>query len=195
MRRDESHAPAEKLKLDTSLSRRRFLMGMTVSVAGSLFIPPTEAHAKMAHPRLLSFYNTHTAEELDIVYSPYRRFDRNSLRRLNYLLRDHRTDRAIAMDSALIDILFAISLATGSQGTFEVISGYRSPESNARLRRSSTGVAKYSLHMLGKAIDVRLRDVSTKSIRRVAIGLKRGGVGYYRSSDFVHLDTGRVRYW
>ena len=195
MSRPESHMSLEKLQLDTTLSRRKFLMGMAVSVAGSLLIPTTEAQARMARPRVLSFYNTHTREQLDIEYSPYGRVDLTSHRQLNYLLRDHRTDRISSMDPALIDILFGVALATGSRGAFEVISGYRSPESNARLRRASAGVAKYSLHMLGKAIDVRLSDVSTRALQRAAIRLRRGGVGYYRSSDFVHLDTGRVRYW
>jgi uncharacterized protein YcbK (DUF882 family) len=99
------------------------------------------------------------------------------------------------MDPGVFDILFAIQQASGSTGTFEVISAYRSLATNEMLRSKSDGVAKHSQHLLGTAIDVRLTDLDTAKLRDVALQLKRGGVGYYQQSDFVHVDTGRVRQW
>jgi uncharacterized protein YcbK (DUF882 family) len=117
------------------------------------------------------------------------------LSKVNHLLRDHRTDKVHPIDPTLLDILHAVSTTSESRGVFQIISGYRAPETNAMLHHTSSGVASQSLHMLGKAIDVRLSDVKTCDLRRVAMVLKRGGVGYYPESDFVHLDTGRVRTW
>jgi uncharacterized protein YcbK (DUF882 family) len=99
------------------------------------------------------------------------------------------------MDPGVFDILFEIQQASGSTGTFEVISAYRSPATNEMLRSNSSGVAKNSQHLLGTAIDVRLTDLDTVELRDVALELQRGGVGYYNKSDFVHVDTGRVRQW
>jgi uncharacterized protein YcbK (DUF882 family) len=118
-----------------------------------------------------------------------------ALDRIKRLLRDFRTEQIHPIDPALLDLLYALTVATPSQGCFEVISGYRSAATNAMLRRNSQGVAKRSLHMQGRAIDVRLSDLDTTALRKAALALKAGGVGYYRRSNFVHLDTGRPRSW
>jgi len=145
--------------------------------------------------RSLSFYHTHTGEKLHISYGSPGRYDQRALRRINHFLRDFRTGDVHCIDPNLLDILFDVQRDFDGQGTFEVISGYRSPKTNRLLCARSSGVAKHSLHMVGKAIDIRLTGVRTKKIQQCALGLKRGGVGFYAKSDFVHLDTGRVRRW
>jgi len=119
----------------------------------------------------------------------------SALAELNHFLRDFRTDDAVNMDPAVFDILYDIQIASGSVGTYQIISAYRSPATNEVLRGNSNGVAKNSQHLLGRAIDVRLTDLDTAELRDVALSLQRGGVGYYSKSDFVHVDTGRVRQW
>lgn len=118
-----------------------------------------------------------------------------SLERVKHLLRDFRNNEEHSIDPALLDILFDLQAKAKRAGPFEVISGYRSPQTNAALRRQSTAVAEHSLHMEGRAIDVRLTGFPTANLRDIAIALHRGGVGFYAASDFVHVDTGRVRFW
>jgi uncharacterized protein YcbK (DUF882 family) len=122
-------------------------------------------------------------------------YDPVALEEINYYLRDFRTGDIHPIDPKLLDTLCAIRNKFGGKGRFEVISGYRSPRTNQSLRGKSSGVAKRSLHMKGKAIDVRLTGVQTNKIRQNAINMQCGGVGFYAKSDFVHLDTGRVRFW
>ena len=145
--------------------------------------------------RQLSFYHTHTAESLTVTYYRDGDYVPAALDELNYFLRDFRTGDVTEMDPAVFDILHDIYVQTGSTGTYEVISAYRSPKTNEMLRSKSNGVARNSQHLHGNAIDVRLRGVDTAKLRDVAIALHRGGVGYYRSSNFIHVDTGRVRTW
>jgi uncharacterized protein YcbK (DUF882 family) len=145
--------------------------------------------------RQLKFYHTHTSEKLDIVYAENGRYVPEALAEVDRLLRDFRSGHVHPIDPRLLDILHDAQLRTGSTGHFEVISGFRSPATNTMLRQHSTGVAKNSLHLQGQAIDVRLTGASTRNLRRAAISTARGGVGYYPGSDFVHLDTGRVRTW
>lgn len=143
----------------------------------------------------LRLWNTHTNEKLDIVYRDASGNRPGALARINQILRDHRTGAVAQMDPGLLDILSALYEGHGSTGRFEIISGYRSPESNEMLRHRSDAVAKNSYHTLGQAIDIRLSDVSTSQLRDTALELGRGGVGYYASDDFIHVDTGRVRRW
>ena len=145
--------------------------------------------------RSLSFYHTHTAEELSVTYYSNGAYNNEALAELNHFLRDFRTRDEIEMDPAVLDILFDIQQDVGSTGVYQIISAYRSPATNEMLRSSSSGVAKNSQHVLGNAIDVRLRNVDTKNLRDAAISQKRGGVGYYKDSNFVHIDVGRVRQW
>lgn len=147
-----------------------------------------------AAPRSVSFYHTHTDERLRVVYFDRGNYVLEALASLNALLRDFRTGEIAEIDPQLFDTLHALSLACGN-GTYEIISGYRSAHTNAMLRGRSNGVASKSLHMLGRAIDVRLSGFDTRRLRDAAVNLQQGGVGYYAGSDFVHLDTGRVRTW
>lgn len=147
--------------------------------------------------RQLSFYHTHTGKQLDVVYSRDGAYVPSALEEINHFLFDFRTGDKAEMDPQLLDLIYDVREALGSEGTYQVVSAYRSPKTNEMLRGRSqnTGVAKNSQHLLGKAIDVRLEGVKTATLRDTAISMKRGGVGYYESSDFVHMDTGRVRRW
>jgi len=145
--------------------------------------------------RVLSFLHTHTDQRLTVTYYRDGAYVPEALGELNRFLCDFRTGDVIEMDPALFDILHALQKAAASTGTFEVISAYRTPETNEMLRRRSSGVAKRSQHLLGTAIDIRLTDVDTDKLRDVALSLKLGGVGYYPSSNFIHVDTARVRRW
>ena len=145
--------------------------------------------------RQLSFYHTHTGEHLTVVYWQDGEYVESALEEINHFLRDFRTGDASEFDPELLDILHLVYEQTGSQGHFEVISAYRSPKTNEMLRSRSGGVAQNSQHLHGKAIDVRLTDVPIAELRRVAYDLQRGGGGFYRTSNFVHLDTGRFRTW
>lgn len=160
-----------------------------------MLIAPSLAQEAANEERQLSLYHTHTAESLDVIYFTDGEYVTSALDDLNHFLRDFRTGDAVTMDPAVFDILHEVQRASGSVGTFEVISAYRSPATNEMLRDNSSGVAKNSQHLLGKAIDVRLTDLATAELRDVALSLGRGGVGYYHESDFVHVDTGRARQW
>ena len=150
-----------------------------------------------ADERQLSFYHTHTGKRLDIVYARNGEYIPEALRAINTFLFDFRTGDSVEMDPRLLDLIYDVRKALGSDGAYQVVSAYRSPQTNEMLRgrSKSSGVAKKSQHLLGKAIDVRLEGVSTKTLRDQALAMKRGGVGYYESSDFVHMDTGRPRSW
>ncbi|CAL1241556.1 YcbK family protein [Candidatus Methylocalor cossyra] len=186
--------PAAPLR--RGVSRRAFLTRAGMAAVGALLLPSFEAVAKsFSRERALSFHNVNTDEELTIVCCPERQYEPAVLQQFNHFLRDHRADEVRPMDPALIDLLFAVSVFTGSTGTFKVLSGYRSPETNSWLRKFNHGVAEHSMHIEGKAVDIRMTDVDTRTIHKVALALQQGGVGYYPRSDFVHLDTGAVRSW
>ena len=161
----------------------------------ALILPAALNRAATVDERRLSFFHTHTGESLEIVYARNGDYLAPALDRINGFLADFRTEDLGAMDPALLDILYELRESLGSDGTFEIISAYRSPQTNEMLRSQTTGVAQNSQHLLGKAIDVRLRGTATGRLRDAAIALERGGVGYYPDSDFVHIDTGRVRSW
>lgn len=147
--------------------------------------------------RELSFYHTHTGKRLNVVYWEDGRYVDKALHKINRFLSDFRTGDVAAMDQQLLDLIYDVRDSLGGEGTYQIISAYRSPKTNEMLRNrsASSGVAKKSQHLLGKAIDVRLEGVPTAELRDAAIRLQRGGVGYYEASDFVHMDTGRVRRW
>jgi len=153
------------------------------------------AGAALSGERKLSFYHTHTGEKLSVVYHDGSEYLADSLSDIDSCLRDFRTGDIQTIDPLLLDQLFALKRMTGSNGVYQVISGYRSPATNSKLRNKSSGVAKKSLHMQGRAIDVRLTGVDCANLRKAAVSLKTGGVGLYRKSNFVHLDTGRYRTW
>jgi len=158
-------------------------------------IVPITATDSKTDERQLSFYHTHTAESLTVTYYQDGEYVDSALAELNHLMRDFRTGDPTTMNPEVFDFLYDIQMESGSMGTFQVISAYRSPATNEMLRGNSSGVAKNSQHLLGNAIDVRLTDLDTIKLRDVALSLERGGVGYYQKSDFVHVDTGRVRQW
>ena len=160
-----------------------------------LAIVPVATTVSKTDERQLSFYHTHTSESLTVTYYREGGYVPSALAELNHFLRDFRTDDAVDMDPAVFDILYEIQVESGSVVTYQIISAYRSPATNEMLRGNSNGVAKNSQHLLGRAIDVRLTDLDTAELRDVALSLQRGGVGYYSKSDFVHVDTGRVRQW
>lgn len=143
----------------------------------------------------LSFYHIHTAEKLDITYREHGEVVPDALVAINRYLRDFRTEQVHEIDVALLDKLHALFTTFDARGNFEVISGYRSPHTNAVLRHVTTGVAEHSLHIEGRAIDVRLTSAKTAALRDAALALNAGGVGYYAESNFVHLDTGKTRSW
>lgn len=175
-------------------SRRGFLQGLVALGVGAL-AAPAAALARPREDRRLSFLHTHTGERLEVEYASDGANGPEALRRVNRFLRDYRTGEEHPIDPALLELLYDLRLATGARAPFAVISGYRSPRTNAVLRAHSRGVAGGSLHMQGQAIDIRPGDVRTTVLRDAALELRRGGVGYYASSDFVHVDTGRVRAW
>jgi uncharacterized protein YcbK (DUF882 family) len=146
----------------------------------------------------LRFYHTHTGERLDVVYRRGDQYIPEALEELDHFLRDHRTGDVRQFDPRLFDLLYDLTASLGdSGGEIGVICGYRTPWSNEFLRTRSahTGVAEHSLHMQAEAIDIRLPGIPTSELRDAALRLQRGGVGYYRDSDFVHVDVGRVRHW
>ncbi len=145
--------------------------------------------------RYLSFHNTHTGERLKVTYWEDGRYLNDALAEVNQHLRDHRNNEVRSMDKELLDQLFVLRKKLDTSKPFHIISGYRSPKTNAMLRRQGRGVAKRSLHMTGKAIDIRVPGRALSQVRLAALSMHSGGVGYYPGAQFVHLDTGRVRRW
>ncbi|HTT07699.1 MAG TPA: DUF882 domain-containing protein [Gammaproteobacteria bacterium] len=174
--------------------RRRFLAGLAGALCAPGLFTPSLARAREM-PRRLAFLHTHTGEKLSIVYAENGSYVPEALTAINHLLRDFRTGEIHAIDLALLDQLTDLTAILGANRTYEVICGYRCPATNAMLRENGHGVAKASLHMSGRAIDVRLPGVALTMLRDAALSMSAGGVGYYSQSDFVHLDTGRVRRW
>ncbi len=173
--------------------RRHFLGCLAAGL--SLSLVPRELRALVAVPRQLSFRHVHTGERLAVEYFDGLRYLPDALQAVDHLLRDFRTGDVLAIEPTLLDLLHLLHRSTGATRPYEVISGYRSPETNAMLRRRSHGVAAASLHMRGMAIDLRVEGVPLRGLRKAALQLRRGGVGYYPSSNFVHVDVGPVRSW
>ena len=179
------------------VSRRRFLkMGAAAAVSVITPLPVAAAVRPFTtDERALSFYNLHTAERLRVCYYCNGAYDPGALGKIDHILRDHRTDQHKRIDPALLDLLHRICGALETASPLQVISGYRSSISNRLLLRYGRGVAARSLHLEGRAVDIRLADRTIDHIRRAAVRLHAGGVGYYPQADFVHLDTGRFRCW
>jgi uncharacterized protein YcbK (DUF882 family) len=179
------------------VSRRAFLAAGLIMTAGCFL--PYKAIAAVSKvfstERELSFFNIHTGEKMKAVYYCQGSYVAQALYDINYILRDYRTGGVKEIDTDLLDLLFALHQKLKSKTPFNVISGYRSPETNSLLSVMGKGVVKNSLHIYGKAIDIRLPGHELKTLQRAAIDLRRGGVGYYPHSDFVHVDVGRIRYW
>jgi uncharacterized protein YcbK (DUF882 family) len=177
----------------TNTARRRLLaLGAAFAAAPWAALP---ARASSDALRALSLRHTHTGETLALAYAAGESYFTDALGRVDWFLRDFRNGETHAIDPALLDQLHTLAAVTGTKVPFEVISGYRSATTNEALRKRSGGVARGSLHLEGRAIDVRLADVGLADLRDAAISLGAGGVGFYPESQFVHLDTGGVRRW
>jgi uncharacterized protein YcbK (DUF882 family) len=172
---------------------RRALLKTLAAVLASLSLPRRSAAWES---RRLRLRNTHTDEYIDVTYFENGGYLPDALAELDRFLRDFRTGDVHRIDPDVLDVASRIASAAGRPlGTFEVISGYRSPRTNALLHERSSGVAAHSMHLQGRALDLRMPGVPTMQLRDIALALRRGGVGYYATSDFVHVDTGRVRTW
>ena len=176
------------LKTSAALS----LVGMATRPAfasiGQVTLPQTRV-------RELAFYNQHTGESLKTSYWADGEYLQESLADINHILRDYRTNDVLPIELPLLDLLYTLQATLAIPKPFQVISGYRSPKTNAMLAAHSTGVAKRSLHMQGMAIDIHIEGLPLDHLRRAAISLQAGGVGYYPASNFVHVDIGSVRAW
>ncbi len=179
------------------LTRRHFLRLGAAFTAGLVVPGQLIAALTSDEPweRRLVFFNTHTHEKLDVFYARGESYRPEALSAVNHILRDHRTDEVSPIDPRLLDLLCAIRSAAGPDACVHIISGYRSPRTNQQLRQRSRSVARKSLHMQGHAADIRIPGLATSRLRRIAIDLRQGGVGYYPRSDFVHVDIGPVRTW
>jgi uncharacterized protein YcbK (DUF882 family) len=181
---------------DRNVSRRRLLAWCAAGSAAALLpLAPAWATSLGNSRRYLSFTSLHTGEKLTALYYAKGNYLDDALGDINKILRDFRTGEVMAIDLRLLDLLYALQLTLRTRAPFEVISGYRSPVTNAMLAAASDGVAKKSLHMQGMAIDVRLGDQRLSTLRDAALRLQGGGVGYYPGPEFVHVDVGRVRSW
>lgn len=182
---------------DAGISRRKFLGMGLISMAAA--VVPKGAFASAGEhiisERELAFYNLYTHENLDTIYWRDGQYIPEALSEIDYIFRDRRSGKVKRINRRLMDLLFNIQKKLGSKEPFQLISGYRTPRSNAILSKTNKGVAKNSLHMYGKAVDLRLPGYSLKAVRRAAMSFKAGGVGYYPRSKFVHIDVGNVRYW
>ncbi len=179
------------------LSRRGFLKGVAATAAG-LYVPQSFAgvmHIPHEQERHIALHHLHTGEKVKLTYWEKGEYLSDSLAEVNRILRDFRTGEEHPIDPVLLDMLHTLRLRAGRKAPFEIISGYRSPKTNNMLRAQSNGVAKRSLHMQGRALDIRLPGMELKDLHRAAVDLKVGGVGLYSKSNFIHIDTGRVRYW
>lgn len=188
--------PQCRLSVRAATDRRRFLSRSLAAVAGLCFAGQAPAVIlNRESDRVLSFHNLHTNENLRCRYWSSGAYDSSALEDIAFVLRDFRTGEIKAIDTDLLDLLTLVRRRLNTRQPYHIISGYRSPKTNAMLRVKSNGVAKQSLHMQGRAIDVCIPGTPLATLRRTGLALKAGGVGYYPKSGFVHLDTGRPRFW
>lgn len=185
------------MMVDTAsqLDRRAF-MKLGGAAMASLVIPQWAwGDENLISEKKLSFYNIHTGEKCSSVFWAEGEYIPEGIAEINKILRDHRTGDVAQMDIEVFELLYNLQKKMDAKGTFNVISGFRSQKTNAMLNKTTNGVAKKSMHTLGKAIDINLPGHKLAMLRKAAIDAKTGGVGYYPSSNFVHVDVGRVRQW
>jgi len=174
------------------MNRRHFL-GLALSAAT---MPALAGRSGYQQPRVLSMHHAHTKESIRVVYRTGNFYQRDELQKLNHFLRDFRTGEVVNLDVRLFDLLYDIKRHLGyASEPIQILSAYRSSRTNAMLRKTSRWVARNSLHVQGKALDIRFPGVSTRQLRNSAVALNRGGVGFYPSDNFVHVDTGSIRHW
>lgn len=183
----------------TLLSRAAALAASRPAAAGALVAAPLAAARaaplSFADGERLALHNLHTGEQVDVVLHDRGRRLPDAKAEIDRVLRDHRSGDVHPIDDGVLDQLLALRQRLGLRQPFDVISGYRSPATNARLAAASDGVARTSLHMQGRAVDIRAPGLDLRTLHRAALELGAGGVGYYAKSNFVHVDTGRVRRW
>lgn len=180
---------------DIDYHRRKWLV--LGGAACGLALMPQQAVAMLSTPRpkILVINNLHTGEKLKAEFFDGKHYNRDELVRLNYLFRDYRANTVKTIDPKLFEQLFRLQLLLGSHKEIQLISGYRSVATNNKLRARSRGVAKDSYHTRGQAVDFHIQGIELKHIRKAALKMRAGGVGYYPNSQFVHIDTGPVRAW
>lgn len=176
-------------------TRRRILQVGLMAIACTAARPALAVMPRAKGNKSLSFHNLHTDERLQVTYWKDGTYNRAAFEKINHILRDYRTGDIFPMRAGLMDLVHDLQTHLNHHDTIEIISGYRSPKTNAMLAANSDGVARRSLHMEGKAIDLRLNGVTLRQVHNAALFMRRGGVGYYPSSGFVHMDVGRVRSW
>lgn len=179
------------------VSRRHFIRLGSVATAAAAAPGLLFSRTRVVHPveRRLAFYNLHTGERLKTVYWAEGRYVPGALKEINWILRDYRRNEVKPMDLRLLDLLHELDRKLGTRQPFHIICGYRSPATNEYLRRHTVGVAKHSMHLQAKAVDIRIPGCRLVALQRAALALHDGGVGIYPVSEFVHVDVGRVRHW
>ena len=179
------------------VSRRDFIKLGSITTAAAAVPHMLFARTRASHPieKRLAFYNLHTGERLKTVYWAKGRYVPGALKEINWILRDYRRNKVKPIDLQLLDLLYALDRKLETRQPFHIICGYRSPATNEYLREHCAGVAKHSMHMQAKAVDIRIPGCHLAALQRAALALRDGGVGIYPISDFVHVDVGRVRHW
>lgn len=180
--------------MSDAMSRRGFLAFGAVAVATAAFAEPAFAVPRVGR-REIHLLNEHTDEALNVIYWSDGGYRLDAMVKVNRFLRDHHTNQIRMMDPHLLDQLFTLRQRLGIRQPFHVISAYRSPVTNMMLYREGAGVAKHSLHISGRAVDIRVPGYRLGEVRKIALSMQAGGVGYYPRADFIHLDTGDVRQW
>lgn len=183
-------------KSNCQQTRRSFLAHSAQVIAGLAALSvPDICSAKVAAKRTISLYHVRAQKELTLTYARGNSYDPKAMAKIASFLRDYQTGQIHRIDPGLLDILWTVQQEMGCKGPYKVVSAFRSPQTNRKLRRIKSGVAGHSLHMQGKAIDISLPGARLNQIRQCAISMQTGGVGYYPKSDFVHLDSGIYRTW
>jgi len=177
------------------INRRKFVQLGLAAIACSVANPVLAAMPRVKGVRTLAFYNLHTDERLRVNYWKDGVYSRPALARINQILRDYRSGDVHEIHPRLIDLIYDLQNKVNNHNVIEIISGYRSPRTNARMASYSGGIARQSYHIKGMAIDLRISGTSLSKLHKTALGMRRGGVGYYPSSEFVHVDVGPVRRW
>ncbi|ANE73998.1 YcbK family protein [Dickeya solani] len=177
-------------------NHRRKWLALGGAALGIALLPGQSlASLSTARPRILVLNNINTGERIKVEFFDGRRYNKDELSRLNHFFRDYRANKVKTIDPALFDQLYRLQVMVGSTKPVQLISGYRSYSTNEDLRSHSKGVAKQSYHTQGKAMDFHIEGVQLANIRKAAMKMRAGGVGYYPQSNFVHIDTGAIRTW